>query len=424
VTVVLLILLLAAMVSPSAADAAGAGDVAISAQTASFLDVPAGPACVEAIEQIAHEGIVEGYVVNGGYEFRSAKPLLRAQYAKMVVNTLGLPAAAEGSQTPFRDLGAQVDDDPYPHEFVATALSAGIVKGRTATRFAPWDKVTRAQAVTMVVRAVQTFYPQALETPPPGYKNSWGVAFNRDHGPLARLAEFNDLLSGLPLQGAAKDPWGPMPRGEVAQVLANALDLVVSDLSGTVRGPAGEVIPSVSVQILTPMAEGLGSADTDADGAYLLESTLGDLRAAMFFADPARRELPVVVRTFNDKGYVDEYYRDEPAIFHRASDITEYIDLSTGSATADFTLEKGYQIAGKVTTSAGAPLAGAVVFASASARVVGRTDVTGVDGTYAITGLPAAEYTVMAQLDTKSAFYEPGANVTGDLSGIDIVLDP
>lgn len=65
VTVVLLILLLAAMVSPSAADAAGAGDVATSAQTASFLDMPAGSPCVEAIEQIAHEGIVEGYVVPG-----------------------------------------------------------------------------------------------------------------------------------------------------------------------------------------------------------------------------------------------------------------------------------------------------------------------------------------------------------------------
>lgn len=57
-------------------------------------------------------------------------------------------------------------------------------------------------------------------TPPANYVSTWDPALSLDHGQNARRAQFNHLLDGIPLAGL--DPWGPMPRGEVAQVLYNS----------------------------------------------------------------------------------------------------------------------------------------------------------------------------------------------------------
>ena len=195
---------------------------------ASFLDVPATHAYYQAIQHMADSGIIGGYAVEGGREFRPANPVLRAQFAKMIVGALGI-AVSEDLACPFADLGI---DDPasfYPHEFVAAAYNAGIIKGKGATCFAPWDNVKRSQVVTMVVRALQNLHPTLLTTPPADYKNTWGDAYDAEQGPLARIAEFNGLLDGLPLTKAAADPWGAMSRGETAQVLWNVVQKLEAD---------------------------------------------------------------------------------------------------------------------------------------------------------------------------------------------------
>ena len=195
--------------------------------TPSFLDVPATHAYYQAIQHMADAGIIGGYTVESGREFRPDNPVLRAQFAKMIVGALDI-AVSEDATCPFTDLGV---DDPaslYPHEYVAAAYNAGIIKGKGATSFAPWDNVKRSQVVTMVVRALQNLHPTLLATPPADYANTWGNTYDAEQGPLARLAEYNGLLDGLPLTGAAADPWGTMSRGETAQVLWN----VVAKLGG------------------------------------------------------------------------------------------------------------------------------------------------------------------------------------------------
>jgi len=77
-----------------------------------------------------------------------------------------------------------------------------------------------------VVRAVQGISPTALATPPVGYTNAWGTGYSSIHGSLARTAEYNGLLAGIDLSGAANNPWSPMPRGEVAQILWNMMDML------------------------------------------------------------------------------------------------------------------------------------------------------------------------------------------------------
>ena len=198
----------------------------------SFLDVPPGHPYHNAILGLAGMGIVSGYPVSGGTEFRPANPVWRAQFAKMIDGTLELAVTEDMALPPFTDLGVDIlvpspgVDNLYPHEYVAAAYDHSITTGITPTTFAPYSDISRAQVVTMVVRAVQALHPTLLTPPAAGYANTWGTSFSDIHGPNARIAESNGLLAGLPLTGAASDPWAPMPRGEVAQVLWNVVEML------------------------------------------------------------------------------------------------------------------------------------------------------------------------------------------------------
>ena len=61
-------------------------------------------------------------------------------------------------------------------------------------------------------------------TPPASFESAWNPALSPVHGENARKAEYNGLLAGLTLDGM--DPAASMPRGEVAQILWNALFLI------------------------------------------------------------------------------------------------------------------------------------------------------------------------------------------------------
>lgn len=187
-----------------------------------FVDMQPGDPYYTAIQGLYEAGIVSGDDGPLGPEFRPNNPVWRQQFAKMICGVLDL-TVTEGMTSPFTDLEDNIPTKLYPNEYVAAAYAYGITTGTTATTFGPYLDISRAQVVTMVVRALQTHDPTLLSPPPIGFTNAWGVSFSAIHGPNARLAEANGLLAGLPLTGAAKDPWASMSRGEVAQVLWNAL---------------------------------------------------------------------------------------------------------------------------------------------------------------------------------------------------------
>jgi len=187
-----------------------------------FVDMHPGDPYYTAIQSLYEAGIVSGDDGPLGLEFRPNNPVWRQQFAKMVCGVLDL-TVIEGMTSPFTDLEANNPTKLYPNEYVAAAYANGITTGTTATTFGPYLDISRAQVVTMVVRALEARDPSLLSPPPVGFIGAWGVSFSPVHGPNARIAEANGLLDGLPLAGAANDPWAPMPRGEVAQVLWNAL---------------------------------------------------------------------------------------------------------------------------------------------------------------------------------------------------------
>ncbi len=167
------------------------GDEEPEAPAQPFLDVPPDHQYAEAIAALYDAGVVRGYPAPGGALFRPEAPLLRAQLVKMVCGVLGLPAAT--SPGPFTDLGPDDPDDPYPHQYIAAAVQAGIVRGKTAGTFAPYEPATRGQLAAIVERALG---------------HEWQVAA----GAVTLLPPAAPEEPG--------DPWAAVTRGEAAAALA------------------------------------------------------------------------------------------------------------------------------------------------------------------------------------------------------------
>lgn len=203
-----------------------------------FLDVPAASPYHEAILDFSAQGFVSGYLTGTFRTFHPAYPLLRAQLGKILSTSLGLAVDEQLSlPIPFRDLGADDPNDLYPHEYVAAATAAGLMQGYRPDAFGPWDRLTRAQMVTVVMRALETRAPHTLRMPPMGYVGTvHGAPTVRSTNLL--LAEYNGLLDDLEGFGATWDPNEFARRGEVVQMLHGIPDIPV-EASGTSEEGAG-----------------------------------------------------------------------------------------------------------------------------------------------------------------------------------------
>jgi hypothetical protein len=186
---------------------------------AAFADMAVASPYDGAILSLAEAGVVSGF--DDG-TFGAVRTTTRAQVAKMVSGVLGI-ADSDSTITPFTDLGP-MDAELYPQKYIAALLSIGSIEGTGPGRFSPYDSVTRAQLVTMVMRALRTLNPGAIADPPAGFAPAMG-SFSSTHDESMRVAEYNGLLAGLQGYGAAWDPWAPATRGEVAQMLRNVAQL-------------------------------------------------------------------------------------------------------------------------------------------------------------------------------------------------------
>ena len=188
------------------------GALSGSALAVSFSDVPPGHPYATAIADLAGRGVIGGF---SDGTFKPDDPVTRQQFAKMIVKTLGLPVSVADTD-PFTDVAANLDpNDPfYPAKYVAVVWERHITAGKTATTFAPFDHLTRAQLITLVARAANLTDPPATYTPP--FPN-----FSPDHYPWARRAAYAGLLDGLQGLGQTFDFSHDASRAECAQLLHN-----------------------------------------------------------------------------------------------------------------------------------------------------------------------------------------------------------
>jgi hypothetical protein len=188
---------------------------------AEFSDVPGTDPYRTAVLGLRDAGVVAGYPRSGGgADFRPDAPLTRAQFAKMLAVALQVPVS-EDLVAPFTDLGS---DDPaglYPHDYIAALAQRGILQGTSPGHFSPDGTLSRAQMVTLVVRALEKLHPLTLVTPEPYWDGPTLGVFDPVHGPTMARAEWNSVLDGLVGFSRFWDPWAPASRAEAAQALWN-----------------------------------------------------------------------------------------------------------------------------------------------------------------------------------------------------------
>ena len=213
-----------------------------------YSDTYDNPDYPNAVAALSDLGVIGGFTDG---TFRPHDPVTRQQFAKMIVKLLGIPVTGN-EICPFTDVVAQQGSDPfYPSKYVAVCASHGITSGKTATSFAPNDNMTRAQLLTMVVRAAR----QAgilLTDPTPAYYSgtSEGSHFfstwvDANHALNGQTAEVNGLLWGI--WPAADSTWSPYlnaTRGEVAQILWR--------LWQKIGGTSSTTLPPVTTTTLPP----------------------------------------------------------------------------------------------------------------------------------------------------------------------------
>ena len=131
----------------------------------------AAPADVEgtdfedAVTRLAALEILSGYADG---TFKPEKTITRAEFAKIMVNVLGVGEAAKYAQGPTKF--ADVPENHWATGYINVATDTKIINGYGNGNFGPQDQVTYAQAVTMIVRALG-FEPkaQAMGGYPGGY---------------------------------------------------------------------------------------------------------------------------------------------------------------------------------------------------------------------------------------------------------------
>lgn len=163
------------------------------------------------IAALTTAGIVKGA---GNGEFKPNANISRAEFAVMIARALGIQSS---SDTAFADVKGE-----WFEKEVQALKEAGIINGVTETTFAPNEAVTREQAATMIVKALQHEGYKATATAEQlNFKDTDKISAYAKQA-LAEL-QAADIMVGY--EGVV-DPAGSLTRGHMAKVLKRSLDLV------------------------------------------------------------------------------------------------------------------------------------------------------------------------------------------------------
>ena len=118
-----------------------------------FTDMP-GHWSDKTVSYMNKMGVVNGYDENGESLFKPDGAVTRAEFAIMAINTLGIDTASyENADLSFFNDVDSIPD--WAYKYVAAAYDNGIITGRKETDglyFAPDAKITRAEAAAIISR--------------------------------------------------------------------------------------------------------------------------------------------------------------------------------------------------------------------------------------------------------------------------------
>ncbi|MEJ8554823.1 S-layer homology domain-containing protein [Tepidibacter sp. Z1-5] len=102
---------------------------------------------VAAVERLSTLGIVNG--MDDG-KYHEEMKVTREQFAKILVEALGLGNTAANGTTNFND----VESSRWSSGYINVAVGQGLIKGYPDGTFKPETEVSYAEAITMLVRAL------------------------------------------------------------------------------------------------------------------------------------------------------------------------------------------------------------------------------------------------------------------------------
>ncbi|MCZ1265709.1 S-layer homology domain-containing protein [Paenibacillus tundrae] len=101
------------------------------------------------ISALADKGVITGY---SDGSFKPNATISRAEMVTIIARVLNLNALATSAPTSFSD----VDSSNWAAAAIAQASSANLVQGLSSSVFSPSVKATRAEAVTIIIRALES----------------------------------------------------------------------------------------------------------------------------------------------------------------------------------------------------------------------------------------------------------------------------
>lgn len=162
----------------------------------------------DAVQVLSALNIMNG---DGDGNYRPNDTIIRSEVTRMIIHALGLEDAAASAKgiSKFPD----VPTDHWANGYINIATSQGIVVGDDMGNFRPNDKITYAEAMTILVRAAG--YAKAAET-----KGAF---------PQGYLVVGSDNGTSKGVSGSASQP---VSRGDVAILTKNALEVKLMEITG------------------------------------------------------------------------------------------------------------------------------------------------------------------------------------------------
>lgn len=148
---------------------------------------------------------------DGDGNYRPNDTIIRSEVTKMIIHAMGLENAAASAQgiSKFPD----VPQDHWANGYINIATSQGIVVGDDEGNFRPNDKITYAEAMTIIVRAL-------------GYEKP---AEAKGGFPQGYLVVGSDNSVNKNVSGSA---YSAVSRGDVAIMTKNALEAKLMEMTG------------------------------------------------------------------------------------------------------------------------------------------------------------------------------------------------
>lgn len=213
----------------------------------------AGTRYEEPVQVLSALGIMVGDKDTGLY--RPNDTIIRSEVAKMAIHALGLEdvAASSSQSSNFPDVPA----DHWATGYINVAASQGIVIGDEKGNFRPDDKITYAEAMTIMVR-VLGFEP--VSETRGGFPSGYIV--------LGAEAGLNKNVTG-----SANEP---ISRGNVAYMTYNALTAKIMEQTGFGSNTTYEVVDKTLLEEKLDVTKGKGQVVAIPNSSITGSSTLND----------------------------------------------------------------------------------------------------------------------------------------------------